>query len=188
MAKKEVPLSGCLRLLEPGPVTLLTSQYRGQPNIMAAAWVVPASHRPPLVAAAVSPLRLTHYLISKSQEFVVNVPGRPLADQVMLCGELSGRDVDKFARCGLTAVNGRRVTVPWVDECLAHLECGLVQAHEVGDHTLFIGEVVGAWADEEAFDEFWRLSAEELCPLQHLGARHWALLSGRFTVSEKSEA
>jgi flavin reductase (DIM6/NTAB) family NADH-FMN oxidoreductase RutF len=187
MAKKEIALAGCLRLLEPGPITLLTSQYRGQPDVMAAAWVIPASHRPPLVVAAVSQLHNTHYLISRGQEFVVNVPGRPLADQVMLCGTLSGRDVDKFARARLTALDGRRVTVPWVAECLAHLECGLVEAYEAGDHTLFLGEVIGAWADEEAFDEFWKLEAEELSPLQHLGARHFAVLGGRFEVREEEE-
>ncbi len=185
MAKIEIPLEGCLRLLEPGPITLLTTQYRGQPNVMAAAWVMPASHRPPLLVAAIRPTDYTHYLISKSQEFVVNIPGRPLADQVMLCGTLSGREVDKFARAGLTAIEGRRVTVPWVGECLAHMECGLVEAPEAGDHALFIGEVVGAWAEEEAFDEFWKVEAEEMSPLQHLGARHFALLSGRFTVQQR---
>ena len=187
MAKVEVPLEGSLRLLEPGPITLLTSQYRGQPDVMAASWVVAASHRPPMVVAAVSPLHNTHYFISKSEEFVVNVPGRPLADQVMIAGTYSGRDVDKFARAGLTAVDGRRVTVPWVAECLAHLECGLVEAYEAGDHTLFVGEVIGAWAEEEAFDEFWKLESEELSPLQHLGAGHFALLSRRFTVREGEE-
>mgnify|MGYP005840488079 CR=1 FL=1 len=186
MAKREVPLTGCLRLLEAGPVTLLTSQFRGQPDVMTAAWVAPVSHRPPLVAAAVSPLHHTHYLIGKSQEFVINVPARPLADRVMLCGTLSGRDVDKFARAGLTAVNGRRVTVPWVDECLAHLECGVVEAYETGDHTLFIGEVIGAWAEEEAFDEFWKLETEELSPLHHLGGRHFARLADRFAVGEET--
>lgn len=188
MAKKEVPLAGCLRLLEPGPITLITAQYRGQPNIMAVAWVTPASHQPPMITVAMSPAAYTHYLISKSQEFVVNVPGRPLADQVLICGRFSGRDVDKFARAQLTATGGRRVTVPWVDQCLAHLECGLVEAYEAGDHTLFLGEVIGAWADEEAFDEFWKLENEELTPLQHLGARHFALLKERFTVREVEES
>ncbi len=189
VAKREIALEGCLRLLEPGPITLLTAQYRGQPGVMAAAWIVPASHRPPMLALAVSPLHNTHYLISKGQELVVNVPGRPLADQVMLCGTLSGRDVDKFARAGLTAVAGRRVTVPWVEECLAHLECGLVEAYEAGDHTLFLAEVVGAWADEDAFDGgTWTLASEELSPLQHLGGREFALLAGRFSVREPEEA
>jgi flavin reductase (DIM6/NTAB) family NADH-FMN oxidoreductase RutF len=187
MAKKEVPLEGCLRLIQPGPIVLLTAQYRGQPDVMAAAWVTPVSHRPPMLVVSVSPLHHTHYLISKSQEFVVNVPGRPLAEQVMICGTFSGRDVDKFARARLTMVDGHRVSVPWVDECLAHLECGLVEAYEAGDHTLFLGEIVGAWAEEEAFDEFWKLESEELTPLQHLGARHFAVLAGRFTVSEQTE-
>ena len=184
MAKREIPLTGCLRLLEQGSVVLLTAQYRGQPNVMAAAWVTPVSFRPPMVAVAISPTDHTHYLIGKSQEFVVNVPARPLADPVMICGSASGRDVDKFARAKLTAEAGRRVTVPWVSECLAHMECGLVEAYEVGDHTLFVGEVIGAWAEEDAFDEFWKLENEELSPLQHLGGRHFAILRSRFTVKE----
>jgi flavin reductase (DIM6/NTAB) family NADH-FMN oxidoreductase RutF len=186
MAKKEIPLTGCLRLLEAGSIVLLSAQYRGEPDVMTAAWLVPVSHRPPLVAVALSSLHNTHFLILKSQEFVINIPGRPLADQALICGTFSGRDVDKFARAQLTPIAGRRVTVPWVDQCLAHLECGLVETHETGDHTLFIGEVIGAWADENAFDEFWKLENEELSPLQHLGARHFAVLSGRFTVREPS--
>jgi flavin reductase (DIM6/NTAB) family NADH-FMN oxidoreductase RutF len=185
VAKIEIALEGCLRLLEPGPITLLTAQYRGQPDVMAAAWIGPASHRPPMVVAAVSPLNNSHYLIAHSQEFVVNVPGRPLADQVIICGSHSGRDVDKFVRAQLTPVDGRRVTVPWVDECLAHLECGLVDTYQAGDHTLFLGEVIGAWAEEEAFGEYWKLEAEELSPLLHLGARHFAVPGGRFTVREE---
>lgn len=187
MAKVEVPLAGCLRLLAPGPVVLLSAQYRGRPGLMAAAWVSPASHAPPMVAAAVNPQHNTHLLISKSQEFVVNVPGRPLAEQVLLAGTLSGREVDKFARTGLTPLDGRRVSVPWVEECLGHLECGLVDAYTVGDHTLFLGEVVGAWAEEEAFDGFWKLEAEELSPLLHLGAEHFAIPGGRFAVEARTE-
>lgn len=187
MAKKEIDLEGCLRLLEPGPITLLTSQYRGQPNVMAAAWLCPASYRPPMIAVAISPLTNTHYLISRSQEFVVNIPPRPLAEQVLICGRHSGRDVDKFVRAGLTAVDGRRVTVPWVDECLAHLECGVVDARDLGDHTLFLGEIVGAWAEEEAFVELWQLESEELSPLQHLGGPTFAVLGGRFTVTPEEE-
>ena len=187
MAKVEVPLTGCLRLLEPGPVVLLSAQYRGHPGLMAAAWVSPVSYAPPMVAAAVNPQHNTHLLISKSQEFVVNVPGRPLAEQVLLAGRLSGREVDKFARTGLTPKDGRRVSVPWVDECLGHLECGLVDAYAVGDHTLFVGEVVGAWAEEEAFDGVWKLEAEELSPLLHLGAEHFATPGGKFAVEARTE-
>ncbi len=187
MAKIEVPLTGCLRLLAPGPVVLLTAQYRGRPGVMPAGWLSPASYAPPRVTVAVNPQNNTHFLISKSQEFVINIPGRPLAERVAYCGRVSGRDVDKFAQAPLTAVDGRRVTAPWVEECLAHLECGVVDAMEVGDHTLFLGEVVGAWAEEEAFDTFWKLEAEELSPLVHLGAEHYALVSGRFSVEVKRE-
>jgi len=188
MAKIEVPLAGCLRLIEPGPVVLLTAQYHGRPGVMTAAWLSPASYAPPRLVVAVNPLSNTHFLISKSQEFIVNIPGRPLAERVAYCGSVSGRDVDKFAKAPLTPADGRRVTAPWVEECLAHLECGVVDALEVGDHTLFLGQVVGAWAEEEAFDTFWKLEAEELSPLVHLGGENYARISGRFSVRAKREA
>ncbi len=187
MAKVEIPLAGCLRLLAPGPAALVTAQYHGRPGVMAAAWLAPASYAPPMVALAVSPLRNTHFLIAKSQEFVLNLPGRPLAERVDYCGRVSARDVDKFAQAPLTPIDGRRVTVPWVDECLAHLECGVVQAHEVGDHTVFIGEVIGAWAEEEAFDDTWKLEAEEMSPLLHLGADQYAIPGSKFAVKARRE-
>ena len=77
------------------------------------------------------------------------------------------------------------MTPPWVDKCLAALECGPIDGIDVGDHTLFLGEVVGAWAEESAFDRFWKLEEEELSPLQHLGARHCCIPGRRFTVCEE---
>lgn len=185
MAKRELELESCLRLLAPGPVVLITAQFRGKPNAMPAAWVAPASYRPPMAVAAVYTETHTHYLISRSQEFVLNIPGRPLAEKVWACGQVSGRDVDKFAHCGLTPAEGHHVTAPWIEECLAHLECGLVEIYPAGDHALLLGEVTGAWAEEEAFAEgHWQLETEEMLPLHHLGGRRFAVLGKAFTVSE----
>ena len=182
MAKIELPQERALRLLVPGPVVLLTAQYRGQPNVMPAAWITPASYRPPMVVAAVYTETLTHYLATRSQEFIVNIPGRPLAEAVWGCGQVSGRDVDKFVRYKLTPVEGKRVTAPWVDECLAHVECGLVESFQAGDHALLLGQVIGAWVEEEAFDTSWKLEEEEMVPLHHLGGRGFALLRDSFVV------
>ncbi|MGQ9681282.1 MAG: flavin reductase family protein [Anaerolineae bacterium] len=186
MAKIELSPERALRLLVPGPVVLLTAQFRGQPNVMPAAWVMPASYRPPMVSMAVYTETFTRYLLARSQEFIINIPGRPLAEAVWGCGQVSGKDVDKFARFGLTPVEGKRVTAPWVDECLAHIECGVVESFEAGDHALILGQVIGVWAEEQAFETSWKLEEEEMAPLHHLGGRTFAILGEPFTVLDQA--
>lgn len=39
---------------------------------------------------------------------------------------------------------GPQTGAPVFEDCFAHLECRVVGSTETGDHSLFIGEVVGA--------------------------------------------
>jgi len=177
--KVEIPLSQAIRLINPGPVVLVTARYKDAVNVMAAAWTTPISHAPPLVGVSISPRRFTHELIKRSGEFVLNVPGRNLLEQVELCGSLSGRDVDKFKEARLTPVDAKEVRAPLIEECLGHLECAVVEALDLGDHTLFVGQVVAAWAEKEAFDDTWLLEDEEAKPLHHLGGAYFGVLEER---------
>jgi len=177
--KVEIPLSQAIRLINPGPVVLVTARYKDAVNVMAAAWTTPISHAPPLVGVSISPRRFTHDLIKRSGEFVLNVPGRNLLEQVELCGSLSGRDVDKFKEARLTPVDAKEVRAPLIEECLGHLECAVVEALDLGDHTLFVGQVVAAWAEKEAFDDTWLLEDEEAKPLHHLGGAYFGVLEER---------
>ena len=176
--KRPVPRHLIHRLLGSGPVTLVTAQVRGHADVSAVAWVMPVSGDPPLVAIAVEPVRHLHELISRSDEFTINVPHAGLLREAHRCGTVSGADHDKFAETGLHAVSARQVEAPWIDECVAHLECGVVGVTEQGDHTLFLGEVLAAWADEDAFKEQWQPAHELGRLLHHLGGRN-------YTVSER---
>lgn len=182
--KREIPCAQAHRLLSPRPVCLLTTRYKGQVNVMTIAWICPISLAPPLVAMAIHPSRYTHDMLERSEQCVINIPGRPLAEQVLTCGALSGADANKIEITGLTLESGHRVEVPWIDECLAHLECAVEDLLTPGDHTLFIAQVVGAWAEEEAFDEVWLTpeDTEELLPLHHLGSKHFCLMGKRIAV------
>lgn len=175
--KVEVPLRRVTRFLNPGPVVLVTAKYRDRTSVMPAAWVIPLSARPPLVGVAIHPARFTHDLVRRSGQFALNVPGRPLAEAVARLGSVSGHDVDdKLALVGLTPADPKQIDAPLIEECLAWLECAVVDAFEVGDHTLFVGEVLVAQAEEDAFDETWLLTDEEVKPLHHLGGGLYAVL------------
>jgi flavin reductase (DIM6/NTAB) family NADH-FMN oxidoreductase RutF len=101
-----------------------------------------------MVSIAVRPERHSHALIAQVGEFVVNLPTTRLVEAVDRCGSVSGRDHDKFALCGLTAIPASRVHVPLIAECPIHLECVIRQTLSLGTHDLFLGEVVAVQADE----------------------------------------
>jgi len=176
--KVEIALVQAHRLLAQRPVCLLSARYRGRENVMPVAWVTPISMEPPMLGVAVHPSRFSHDLLMRSEEFVLNIPGRPMLEQVMACGSVSGSDVDKIATYHLRCAEGQRVSAPWIDDCLAHLECVVITVLSPGDHSLFMGQVVGAWAEEEAFGGLWRTDvAEELQPLIHLRGGTFGTLS-----------
>ncbi len=185
--KQEVPLALAHRLLAGQPACLLTVHYRGQDNVMALGWVSPISLEPPLLALAIHPSRYTHDMLARSQECVLNIPGRPYAEQLVSCGSMSGAGGDKLRACGLTPGQARRVEAPWIEECLAHIECAVVDRLAPGDHTLFVVEVVGAWAEEEAFDQRWKTDSqqEDLLPLHHLGGGRFGLWGASFAITQE---
>lgn len=188
--KKDIPLWQAYRLLQPGVVALLTTRYLDRQNVMPASWTAAVSHNPPRIGVAVAPVHLTHDLIRQSEVFALNVPGRPLAEQVDRAGTISGRDLDdKLAEVGLTAAEADTIDVPLIEECLGHVECGLVDALELGDHVWFVGQVLAAQVDEDAFDDAWLLGEdEEKKPLLHLGGPVYALPDARIEIPRSEEA
>ena len=117
-------------------------------DVTAVAWVTTLSGDPPLVGVALSARTFIHELIRRSEEFTINVPPADLARQVHHCGTVSGADEDKWAATGLHTTSARQVEAPWIEECMAHLECGVVEVVPVGDHDLFVAQVLVAWADD----------------------------------------
>lgn len=149
MAKQAFPLSEVYGLLEPGPVVLLTTAHEGRPNVMTLSWHTMIDFEPPLVGCVLSSRDYSHDLLRESGECVINIPTAELADQVVGCGNTSGREIDKFAAFGLTPVPAARVRAPLVGECFANLECRLLDDGMVERYGFFVLEVLKAWLDPQ---------------------------------------
>jgi flavin reductase (DIM6/NTAB) family NADH-FMN oxidoreductase RutF len=175
--KQALAIRDALRMLSPGPVTLVTTMYRDQPNIMTAAWLMPLSLNPVKIALAVHPTRLTHEFISKTEMFTVNIPNLELLGAVHLCGMKSGHDTDKFDQTKLTPAEATEVEAPYIEECVGHIECIVEERLTLGDHDLFVGQVQAVSAVAEAFNTFWDVSTDAGRLLHHLGADRYAGLS-----------
>jgi flavin reductase (DIM6/NTAB) family NADH-FMN oxidoreductase RutF len=107
---------------------------------------------PPLVGCVISPGNHSHGLLKASRECVINIPSVEMAEQVVACGNSSGRTVDKFVRFGLTSVPAKLVGAPLIRECFASLECRVVDTRMVNTYGLFVLQVVKAWLDPERQD------------------------------------
>lgn len=175
------------RILEPGPVALLTSRYRSAENVMTAAWLMPASLDPAVIAVAIHPDRLTHEYAGRSEFFALNIPTADLLAAVHRCGIESGRDGDKFQRAGLTPIDALEIEAPLIEECVAHIECGVIERVSFGDHDLFIGEVLAVQAHDEAFNERWMVEVDAGQVLHHLRADYYAALSRPYRARLKEE-
>ncbi|MBX6426319.1 MAG: flavin reductase family protein [Variibacter sp.] len=144
--KHDFPVSQIRRFLEPGPVVLVSSAWKGETNIMTMGWHMVMEFTPSLVACVIAESNHSFALVRRSRECVINVPTVDLVDAVVGIGNCSGRDVDKFARFGLTAQPAAKVAAPLVAECYANLECRLHDASLIRRYNVFIWEVVKAHA------------------------------------------
>jgi flavin reductase (DIM6/NTAB) family NADH-FMN oxidoreductase RutF len=161
--------------LAPLPAALLScGAFEGQKNLITLAWVGIVNSEPPMLSVSIRPQRYSHQLIKESGQFVVNVPGDDLAAAVDLCGNVSGRDTDKFALTGLTARRASQVDAPIVAECPVNLECRVRQTLTLGSHDLFIAEIVAVQVSEE-FVDHGRIDAGKLKPLVYAGGEYFSV-------------
>ena len=171
----DVSPSNALRLLHPMHTVLVSCIGKGEkPNIITVAWAMPTSVNPPLVAISIAPRRYSHSLIEETKEFIVNIPTIEILDETFLCGAVSGRNHDKFREAHLTPLPARKVKPPIIRECVAHLECRLKNQFTTGDHTIFVGEIVEAYADRETFSGVYNLEKAKM--IFHLGGNEFATL------------
>lgn len=129
----------------PNALVLVGSASREEWNAMTTSWVTQLSMEPVLIGVAVDNKAVTHRLISEGQSFSVNLwsaedtrPFVKFSKPAQRDGStLNGREV-------FTAITGAPIFV----EAIAWMDCSLGQSHDLGTHTLFIGEIVDAGVND----------------------------------------
>lgn len=180
MAKAEVPLNIAHRLLAGNPLVLLSVSLGELVDITTVPWCSPLSLTPPQVGVSVFTYHFAHDLLTRVEEFAINVVPRDWLRQARFCGTVSGREVDKFKQTGFTMEEAKEVAAPLVAEGIGHLECGVVGQHSLGDHTLFVAQVLAASAEKDLFDTAWQVKERDLRPVMHLGKDYFAVWEDRF--------
>ncbi len=142
--KIDFPVSNVRRFLEPGPIVLVSSAWRGEQNIMTMGWHTVMEFTHALVGCVIAAGNHSFELVRRSRECVINVPTTALTDAVVGIGNCSGAEIDKFEKFELTAEPASKVGAPLIAECHANFECRLKDDRLVDSYNFFIFEVVKA--------------------------------------------
>jgi len=141
---KRMKISKAFTLMESGPVVFVTTSDGEQHNIMTISWTMVVDFTP-VFAITTGPWNYSYAALLKFRECVIAIPTVDLIDQVVGVGTCSGADTDKFAKFRLTPVKGTHVRPPLIKECLANIECRVVDI--IRRHNIVVLEGVAAYLD-----------------------------------------
>lgn len=178
--RREVSPDKTTRIINHGPVVLVTSIMNGRPGITTVAWSMPVEKVPPRIVLEIGEKHYIYECILETGDFVVNIPSCDMMKDIVKCGSCSGRDVDKFEVTGFTREESKEVSSPRIKEALAIMECTLIRdEHIMKEYNMVIGEVKYAEALTEAFDEHWNFEDEKNRTVHHLGDKTFCFPSGQ---------
>lgn len=141
---KKLQIGKAFTLIEPGPVVFVTTNDVKKDNIMTISWTMVIDFTPAF-AIATGSWNYSYAALQKTRECVISVPTVDLIDQVVGVGTCSGADLDKFAKFGLTPLKAMNVRAPLIKECLANIECRVVDI--VSKHNIVVLEGIAAYFD-----------------------------------------
>lgn len=177
-------------MLNPVPAVMVSvTDKEGKSNIITVAWAGTVCTNPPMVSISVRPSRYSYQILEETGEFVINLTNESLVQACDYCGVVSGRDVDKFAKTGLTPIPMEHVHAMGIDESPVNMECKITEKRELGSHTMFIAEVVGVTVDDRYMDETGKFHINESGLVMYSHGEYFALGKklGKFGYSVKKK-
>jgi len=141
---KKLQISKAFTLMESGPVVLVTTNDGKKNNIMTISRTMVMDFTP-LFAITTGPWNYSFAALRKTKECVISIPTVDMLDKVVGIGTCSGADTDKFEKFMLTPLKGKNVKAPLIKECLANIECKVVDI--VKKHNIVVLEGVAAYFD-----------------------------------------
>lgn len=123
------------------PSEQMTTQAEDYIAAGTVSWVSQGSFEPPLVTVAIQKDSHLHETIGKSRTFAVNIVGK---DQLgMLRPFAKESKVEGSKINGYAFTHGEVTGAPILEDVPAFFECKVVEAVTIGDHSIFVGEVLG---------------------------------------------
>ncbi len=141
---ERMQISKAFTLIEPGPVVFVATNDGKKNNLMTISWTMVMDFTPKF-AITTGPWNYSYAALLKSMNCVISIPTVDLLDKIVGVGTCSGADTDKFEKFDLSPVKGNHVSSPLITECLANIECKVIDIVE--KHNIVVLEGVAAYFD-----------------------------------------
>lgn len=141
---KKLQINKAFTLMESGPVVLVTTTDGKKNNVMTISWTMVVDFTP-IFAITTGPWNYSFTALRKTKECVISIPTVDMLDKVIGVGTCSGADTNKFEKFMLTPVKAKHVKAPLIKECLANIECKVVDI--VNRHNMVVLEGIAAYFD-----------------------------------------
>jgi len=162
-------------LIAPVPPVLVSCGTMEHPNVLTIGWTGVLNTIPPKTYISVRPERYSYKLIKDSGVFVINLPTAKLVRTVDFCGVRSGRDINKFEVCGITATLSPKLGCPMVNESPLSLECRVTDEIPLGSHNMFMADIVAVNVDESLIDQKGKLHLDKAGLLAYAHGEYFEL-------------
>jgi flavin reductase (DIM6/NTAB) family NADH-FMN oxidoreductase RutF len=163
-------------LLSPVPAVMVSCGTLEKPNILTIAWTGILCTNPPKTYISVRPERYSYPIIKESGKFVINLTPENLVRAADFCGVRSGRDVDKFTECKLTAVPALELEdTPMIAECPVSIECRVCEIVPLGTHDMFIADIVSVAVNPSLVNEGGALKLDKASLAAYSHGEYFAL-------------
>ncbi len=174
-------------MLYPLPAVMVSCGTFEKSNILTVAWTGTICTDPAMTYISIRKERYSYDIINETKEFVLNLTTKDLVNATDWCGVRSGKDYDKFKECNLTKEKANFVSCPMIKESPISIECKVVEAKELGSHTMFIAKVLCVNVDEKYMDEEGRFALEKSKPIAYSHGQYFELgnFLGKFGFSVK---
>lgn len=142
LSMRKLALNRAFTLIEPGPVVLVTTYDGKKNNVMTISWTMVLDFTP-MFAFVTGEWNHSFAALRKTKECVIAIPTVDLLDKVVGIGTCSGGDTDKFDEFELNVSPGKHVKAPLIKECLANIECKVVEI--ISKHNIVVLEGMAAY-------------------------------------------
>lgn len=134
------------------PTVLITTQDKdGIANAAPYGCVMPVLRPLDLVSITSAYQRDTLNNIRATKEFTLNIPGVELAEQTMFCARPLSPAVNEITAAGLSEIQGIKVKVPRIAECLGWIECILEEEIARENYVIVVGKVLHAEVKDQYY-------------------------------------
>lgn len=166
------------KLLNIGATTLVSAQYEGVADVMAAAWACALNIEPCKATVVIDKSHFTRPLVEKSCYFALMLPTQSIARETLFLGSISKNDEAlKLEKSGARFFYVDGYEMPLVEGCAAWMVFKVLpELHNEKTYDLFIGECVAAWVDDRVFkDGHWLFeqASPEMSTLHYAAGGHF---------------